>query len=222
MRRRGNLYGERGCWMRLSQKGRISMAENAKKPRKTGCLAAVGVLVAIIVIGALSSSGGKKEPASVEPVAATGPAQYSDEQRRDFQAFYGEIMRVMAVADDAMATYKATLQAVGDRGLSAYDAYSRVSRVRDQNEVAWRDMGKLSPPSSLSKEHRATLKEAANSLQTSLYSRRGAYNNALKFLDEQKPSYVDAVKKDMDMANGLMIEGMAGLVSVKIDLGITD
>ncbi len=179
---------------------------------------------AVLAISMLFASCGSPAKAPTAPAPAQkAPPRYSQQQREDFEAFYGEVMRVMAVVDDALRTYQGTFQACGKGEMSIRDAHTRILQVRDQSQAAWKDMGALiRPPESLSEVHRTTLKQAVDVLRTSLYARWEAYEYALQLLETQDASHVDTVKKRMEESDSFMMQGLAKLANVKTDLEVEE
>lgn len=155
-------------------------------------------------------------------VIETSAKGNSEAAKQDFLAWQKEILSIHQVADDAMKQYQQIMVAMGEGEKDIYSAYSDVNNIKDTVSGAWHAIGKVKVPESLSKEHQKQLKEAQTDLQTGLFSKMEGLKQVLKFLDEQKPSYVEEAKDNFAMSEQFMLSGITRLTGVKMDLGLLE
>jgi hypothetical protein len=192
------------------------MESSSTENKKRGCIGCLVVIIAIIAISTFSGLFNSNSKAPENEPAAT-PSQ---KQIDDFNKWYSEIMEIHKKADVAMQKYQSIAKKL-EQSSDLYSAYSSVSDIKETVHNSWTAMGKIKTPSSLSKAHQNTLSEAKTELQTGLFSRKQGLEKILQFLDDPKPSSLEKAKSEFQSAETFMYRGIAKIISVQSELGIT-
>jgi hypothetical protein len=115
----------------------------------------------------------------------------------------------------AIENFQKALQA--NNIYTAYEAAKNAKAVMQnlQSNAYGLDVSKELP-----EDVKKLLNDAKQDLSTCYYSKRTAFDYAMKFFDDQKPSSMQKYKDEMSMADNFMISSAAKLTEAKIKVGL--
>jgi hypothetical protein len=119
-----------------------------------------------------------------------------------------------------MDNYQKAMTGLGNGSVDIYTAYTAAKEARDACQYLQTKFYTMPIPEGLPEEIDALLSDASSDLGTAYYTKKEAMEYVLKFLDEQKPSYMDKFKEEISMSDQFMISGIAKIFDAKVKVGI--
>jgi len=106
--------------------------------------------------------------------------------------------------------------------IDTYYAYEHLGKVKKGLQMIKDTFYAIQTPTNLSEENKEKLLEAKNAMISATNLREQAVGLAMEFLEEDKPSTFNEVKKLVEESDAYVMEAAANVVSVQKDLGLID
>jgi len=135
-------------------------------------------------------------------------------------AFEKEAYALEDSVKGVMTTYQDAMNGVADGTVDVFTAYSAAEQARDAAEHLQMAYMSLDVPEGLPKKASEALSEAKTNLSTAYYSKKKAFDAVLKFLDDQKPSYMSKFQEETKMSDSFLLAGVAKIFEAKAEVGI--
>lgn len=185
----------------------------AAQQTRRRAVASVIVLVLCFVFFKGCFSSPTSESANTKPV----PVQ---EQRDAYTAWYAEVGKKLKTGDDTMKIISELLVGYSKGGYDRYGAYSVAKACYDNIDALWQYLINVKPPANLSAEHKKTLTEGIDAIQTAQYERRAGLIALMEFFNSPSPSKLEATSTHFTTANSFLVDGVAKVVGTEISLGV--
>ncbi|ULO09650.1 hypothetical protein H1230_13265 [Paenibacillus sp. 19GGS1-52] len=119
-----------------------------------------------------------------------------------------------------MEAYKESMDGLGKGTVDIYTAYEATENARKAAKYLQNKFYGLSIPEGLPKEVEKLLSGTTSDMGTAYYSKVKAFDAVLKFLDEQKPSYMSKFKEEIDMSDSFVMSGVSKIIEAKTAVGL--
>ncbi|MCX6247753.1 MAG: hypothetical protein NTW10_08470 [Bacteroidetes bacterium] len=103
---------------------------------------------------------------------------------------------------------------------STYEAYEAAKIAKEANDHANESIYHLRIPDELPDTIKTQLQKSVSDISTAYYMRMKAYEAAMEFLDNNKPSYLDNFNENWQGADIFIKSGVMHYMAVKVSLGI--
>lgn len=147
-----------------------------------------------------------------------------DEAKKQLQntvtGFEQKIYDMEKPATAALKNFQQSLLDFGNGKITINDAYESASNAKKACDDTQYAYGTLSTPDGLPDDVNKLLKDAAEDLSTSYYTRSEALKAIMKYFDDQKPSEVQDYKDNMKMADSFTMSGVGKIFEAKSKVGI--
>lgn len=122
--------------------------------------------------------------------------------------------------DPIMTNYQTAMAGLADGSVDIFTVYEATENARDAANHLQSELRKVNVPDDLPKPAREALEAARLDLATAYYSKKEAFEAALKYLDDQKPSHMSKFKEEMEMSDSFVLSGISKIFEAKGEVGI--
>lgn len=181
-------------------------------PKKSWAI--LGILVVSIMFMSYDAQSRNNE------VTDLATYEFTQEDRDAILAFEKEVNEIEARYKPVMDTYTSTMEKVSSGSANVFDAYNATVRAQEASNAMRSDYFSLSPASTLPREVKGKLRDAAKELGTAYSTRSGAMEAAKRFLDNQKPSDLQLFKDETRIADQFILSAVVKIMEAKTMAGI--
>lgn len=144
------------------------------------------------------------------------------QQQEAYINWYAGLEIQLKKFDNSSKVWAETFAALGEGRIGRHQAYSQLKPMQNDMENFMMVFNKMEPPMALSKDHQKALREGTQELSTMAYSRKKAVEKALQFIDDMKPSSMQEARDQAQLAQSIMLRGIAKIVGVRAELGLIE
>lgn len=202
----------------------IKVIKKSEGPKKYFMYA--GIAFVVFVVAAINDP---TQPTSPTTTTTTGSSaaikpqekkQPTAEQQKLVKDFEASIYAKEKTIKSTMDSYQETMSQLG-KTKSVFDAYDAAKRAEAASATLRQEFGTVQVPKDLPEEVQDLLRGAVSDISTAYYCKENAFEAAMKFLDDQKPSNTGKYKEEISLADNFTLSATAKIFQAKEKMGIT-
>jgi hypothetical protein len=198
-----------------------------KLSNNQGCNQITAIILFLIVVITIVIFSNKPDAEKLENIVQSNIEKKNHKLTTntidDFKKFEKKLFKIEEKATRDINQFSTAAQNVGTE-YSIYDLYNIADQAEKSCRIVYGLYGKINNeiPQSLSDSHKKLLKKSVNNLQTAYLTKIDAFKYSKKFLDEQKPSYMNKYENHMAISQSSIFLAVSQLTQIKTELGLLD